>query len=175
MMMGRRVTSISPANCQGFTLSFKPPAPVNASPSLNPLKTSREVDKRTRESKGGKRNVRESSTSNIGWINKDIREMVFLIKTDHGVPICSNSTCIDVFLRDSISILFQDVFRFPNLGKIFGYHVQLGNWWVHWLSHGSSLGTPSFHVSPARSWDLTKHLAVWDLGGPSDRKRESVA
>lgn len=50
MMMGRRVTSISPANCQGFTSSFKPPAPANASPSLNPLKTSREVDKRTRES-----------------------------------------------------------------------------------------------------------------------------
>ena len=55
MMMGRRATSISPANCQGFTSSFKPPAPANASPSLNPLKTSREVDKRTRESKGGKK------------------------------------------------------------------------------------------------------------------------
>ena len=78
MMMGRRVTSISPANCQGFTSSFKPPAPANASPSLNPLKTSREVDKRTSESEGGKKkNVRESSTSNIGWINKDIREIGF--------------------------------------------------------------------------------------------------
>lgn len=37
---------------------------------------------------------------------------------------------------------------------------------VHWLSHGSSLGT---FLEAARSWDLTKHLAVWDLGGPSDR------
>ena len=97
MMMGRRVTSISPANCQGFTSSFKPPAPANASPSLNPLKTSRDVDKRTRESQGGEeKNVRESSTSNIGWINKDIREIAFLSKSImvfQYVPILLVSMC----------------------------------------------------------------------------------